>query len=168
VMNFCPLFCSSAKCTDCNTINGIATCVDPCNNYAVLNDDWRSVNNTDRSILHCDQNINLNSWHRMFLGGNSAQIPEACVPIYRCGTAAPSWINGTHPTQADGIVSRTGCGSWIQGCCPYTTNVKVKLCYGSYYVYKLGSPSICHISYCTGPKMQRREAHGPRARGSLT
>uniref|UniRef100_A0A8C7WV31 UMOD/GP2/OIT3-like D8C domain-containing protein n=1 Tax=Oryzias sinensis TaxID=183150 RepID=A0A8C7WV31_9TELE len=142
--------------TDNFTINGNATCLDPCNNYTVLNDDWRSVNNTDNSILHCDRDINWNGWYRMFLGGNSAQIPETCVPEYRCGTRAPLWINGSHPTQSEGIVSRPVCNAWSGSCCYFPTNtIKVKLCSGSYYVYKLGAPSNCHLAYCTGKKKKK-------------
>uniref|UniRef100_A0A3P9L428 UMOD/GP2/OIT3-like D8C domain-containing protein n=1 Tax=Oryzias latipes TaxID=8090 RepID=A0A3P9L428_ORYLA len=144
------LFCSSGM--DCNTINGIATCVDPCTNYTVLNDAWRSVLNTDSSNLHCDNEIKRNTWHRMFLGENNAQIPNTCVgQIFRCGTAAPLWINGAHPTQADGIVSRPVCGYWSGSCCFYSSNpIKAKLCYGSYYVYKLDTASTCWLAYCTG------------------
>uniref|UniRef100_A0A3P9I0K5 UMOD/GP2/OIT3-like D8C domain-containing protein n=1 Tax=Oryzias latipes TaxID=8090 RepID=A0A3P9I0K5_ORYLA len=135
-MRVLQIICSSGL--DVFTINGIETCVDPCNNYAVLNDDWRSVGSTDNIYAHCDQNINWNVWYRMFLGGNSAQIPETCVPEFRCGTSAPLWINGVHPTQSEGIVSRTVCNAWSGSCCYFPTHtIKVKLCYGSYYVYKL-------------------------------
>uniref|UniRef100_A0A8C7X8S4 UMOD/GP2/OIT3-like D8C domain-containing protein n=1 Tax=Oryzias sinensis TaxID=183150 RepID=A0A8C7X8S4_9TELE len=99
---------------------------------------------------YCDRN--LNGWHRMFLGGKNAQIPETCVgQTFRCGTIFPMWINGTHPTQSDSIVSRPVCGYMSGSCCGYSSNpIKVKLCYESYYVYKLESVSRCMLAYCTG------------------
>jgi hypothetical protein len=25
-------------------------------------------------------------------------MPEACPPMQRCGSSAPGWLNGSHPT----------------------------------------------------------------------
>uniref|UniRef100_A0A3B5R284 UMOD/GP2/OIT3-like D8C domain-containing protein n=1 Tax=Xiphophorus maculatus TaxID=8083 RepID=A0A3B5R284_XIPMA len=144
------LYLSSTKCTDCITTNGVVQCLDPCDTYTVLNDAWRSTENRDNSISHCDQYISWSGWYRFYLGQTSAQIPEKCVAEQRCGTHAPLWINGTHPVQLNEIVTRTVCNAWYGSCCAFPSHtIQIKLCYG-YYVYKLQQPSACNLAYCTG------------------
>uniref|UniRef100_UPI0037E74215 uncharacterized protein isoform X1 n=2 Tax=Semicossyphus pulcher TaxID=241346 RepID=UPI0037E74215 len=134
---------------DCIRLNGNLRCADPCQNYDVLNDDWRSTNNTSTQNLHCDRNVNWQGWYRLFLWGKSAHIPERCVAENRCGTHAPLWITEPHPTRSDQIVSRTVCNAWSGSCCRFTSHdIHVKHCYGNYYVYKLVQPSVCHLAYC--------------------
>ncbi|KAG7223797.1 hypothetical protein INR49_026480 [Caranx melampygus] len=89
--------CPSGR--DCIRYNGTTRCVDPCDHYTVLDDDWRSVNNTMNNILHCDRDVHWQGWYRLFLGQESAHIPERCVEKNRCGTHAPLWITQPHPTQ---------------------------------------------------------------------
>uniref|UniRef100_UPI0037E8697A uromodulin-like n=1 Tax=Semicossyphus pulcher TaxID=241346 RepID=UPI0037E8697A len=134
---------------DCIRFNGNLRCADPCQNYAVLNDDWRSTNNTSTQNLHCDRNVNWQGWYRLFLWGKSAHIPERCVAENRCGTHAPLWITEPHPTRSDQIVNRTVCNAWSGSCCRFTSHdIHVKHCYGNYYVYKLVQPSGCSLAYC--------------------
>ncbi|XP_049901123.1 uromodulin isoform X2 [Epinephelus moara] len=134
---------------DCIRNNGTQRCADPCEHYIVLDDDWRSTNNTSNEILHCDRNVNWQGWYRFFLGQTSAHIPDRCVGENRCGTHAPMWITQPNPTQPDEIVTRTACNAWAGSCCHFTsTTIHVKLCYGNYYVYKLAKPTACHLAYC--------------------
>ena len=63
-------------------------------------------------------------------------MQHKCVLKYRCGTKYPVWLNGTHPTVAEGVVSRTVCYSGYSGCCWFSNIIKVKNC-SSYYVYEL-------------------------------
>ncbi|XP_047433609.1 uromodulin-like isoform X2 [Mugil cephalus] len=134
---------------DCIQSNGTAECADPCDLYTVLNDDWRSTNNTGNAVIHCDRDINWQGWYRLLLEETSAQIPERCVETYRCGTHAPLWITEPHPTKSDGIVNRTVCNSWGGSCCYFSSHtILVKRCH-DYYVYKLDIPSTCHLAYCT-------------------
>nr|XP_029138525.1 deleted in malignant brain tumors 1 protein-like [Labrus bergylta] len=144
--------CGSTVCpsgTDCVRMNGTLQCADPCQEYTVLNDDWRSTNNTSTQNLHCDQHVDWQGWYRLFLGQTSAHIPEKCVAERRCGTHAPLWITTPHPTQSGQIVSRTVCGSWSGRCCRFSSHtIHVKLCYGNYFIYKLVRPSNCHLAYC--------------------
>ncbi|XP_026010271.1 scavenger receptor cysteine-rich type 1 protein M130-like [Astatotilapia calliptera] len=124
-------------------------CVDPCHNYTVLNDDWRSTNNTDIQVLHCDKNIDWQGWYRLFLGESGAHIPERCLDPNRCGTHAPLWITQPHPTQSGEILTRTVCSSWEGNCCKFESHIiHVKHCYGNYYVYKLVKPATCQLAYC--------------------
>ncbi|XP_043953345.1 uncharacterized protein LOC122820194 [Gambusia affinis] len=148
--------CTGCQCcpsgTACITTNGVVQCLDPCLNYTVLNDAWRSTENTNNSILHCDQYIVWSGWYRFYLGQTSAQIPEKCVAEQRCGTHAPLWINGAHPVQLNEIVTRTVCNAWLGSCCYFTSHtIQIKLCSG-YYVYKLQQPSTCWLAYCAEPQ----------------
>jgi len=139
--NVCPLG------MDC--ISNGNRCADPCNHYTVLNDEWRSTNNTSNQILHCDQDVNWQGWYRLFLGQTSAQIPERCIDEGSCGTHASMWIVEPHPTQSNVIVNRTVCSSWDGSCCWVSSHqIHVKRCYGNYYVYKLERPTSCHYAYC--------------------
>ncbi|XP_075946965.1 uncharacterized protein LOC142948715 [Anarhichas minor] len=134
---------------DCISSNGTLRCADPCEHYTVLDDDWRSTNNTSNQIIHCDYSINWQGWYRLLLEQTSAHIPERCVGGRRCGTHGTMWITEPHPTQSDEIVNRTVCGAWNNNCCSFRTHViHVKLCYGDYYVYKLVKPSGCSLAYC--------------------
>lgn len=145
--------CGSTLCPvgmDCISNNVNARCVDPCEYYTVLEDNWRSTNNTTDQT-HCDRGITGQGWYRMFLDQSSAQIPESCVEENRCGTHAPLWMTGPHPTQPGEIVNRTVCGSWSNNCCYFDLHtIQVKLCHGNYYVYKLVEPTGCLLSYCAG------------------
>uniref|UniRef100_A0A3Q3FUL4 ZP domain-containing protein n=1 Tax=Labrus bergylta TaxID=56723 RepID=A0A3Q3FUL4_9LABR len=131
--------CGSTVCpsgTDCVKKNGTLQCADPCQEYTVLNDDWRSTNNTSTQNLHCDRNVD---WQ------------EKCVAENRCGTHAPLWITTPHPTQSGQIVNRTVCNSWSGSCCRFSSHtIHIKLCYGNYFVYKLEPPSNCYLAYCAG------------------
>ncbi|XP_059183346.1 deleted in malignant brain tumors 1 protein-like [Centropristis striata] len=71
---------------DCISSNE-TRCADPCEHYTVLDDDWRSVNNTSIQIIYCDRDINWRGWYRLVLGQNSAHIPEHCVESNGTGPA---------------------------------------------------------------------------------
>lgn len=146
-------YCGNTVCPsgmDC--IN--SQCVDPCQNYATLNDDWRSTNNTNTEVLHCDRDINWQGWYRLFLNQTSARIPERCVESYSCGTHAPLWITQPHPTWSGEIVNRTVCNDWSGSCCHFQSHtIHVKLCHANYYVYKLVKPYTCNLAYCAGKPM---------------
>ncbi|XP_077057544.1 adhesion G protein-coupled receptor E2-like [Siphateles boraxobius] len=134
-----PTFCHSAYCADTGSINTSSTTVtpvtispDPCYNYTVLDNPWRSINNTHYSYM-CD----------------TAHIPDTCVAQYSCGTHITLWIRGGHPTVTDGVVTRDVCGHWSSYCCYYGSfPIKVKACPDNYYVYELVSPTVCHSAYC--------------------
>ncbi|CAM4467978.1 unnamed protein product [Leuciscus chuanchicus] len=153
-----PTICYSAYCADTGSINTSSTTVtpvtispDPCYNYTVLNDTWRSINNGYglHSYYNCDAYVSWSGWYRLFINGLSAQIPDTCVAQYSCGTHAPLWIRGGHPTVTDGVVTRDVCGHWNNYCCYFGSfPIKVKACPGNYYVYELVSPALCHSAYC--------------------
>jgi len=78
-------------------------------------------------------------------------MPDTCVDEYSCGTDAPLWLNGGHPTVEDGVVTRGVCGHWSNNCCFFQSNpIEVKACPEGYYVYKFVSPTTCSLAYCAG------------------
>ncbi|KAM5151610.1 uncharacterized protein ACMZJ9_009835 [Mantella aurantiaca] len=139
---------------DCNKYIGSYSCTDPCYNYTVLNDPWRSTSNTYNynygydyyNWFHCD--YSLSGWYR-FKGEYDQQIPERCVPQYSCGTYIPIWMNGSHPAVSDGVVNRTACSNWYSGCCTEPFNISVRMCPEGFYVYKLQGTPGCNYAYCT-------------------
>ncbi|XP_053410781.1 pancreatic secretory granule membrane major glycoprotein GP2 [Nycticebus coucang] len=124
-----------------------STCFDPCQNYTVLDEPFRSTENTENS-RGCDRG--LSGWYR-FVGEGGVRMPETCVPVYRCQADAPMWLNGTHPGLGDGIINRTSCAHWSDNCCLWKTKVLVKACPGGYYVYRLEGTPECRLRYCTEP-----------------
>lgn len=80
-------------------------------------------------------------------GEAGTKIATSCIPVYRCGTNAPAWMSGTHPTVAEGKVTRKVCYSWAGNCCYSSSNIEVVNCGGQYYVYKL-NPTGCSCRYC--------------------
>ncbi|XDV16216.1 hypothetical protein PO909_016028, partial [Leuciscus waleckii] len=123
---------------------------DPCYNYTELNDTWRSINNTrglHYNNFKCDRSVSWSGWYRLFINNTSAHIPDTCVAQFRCGTNAPLWIRGGHPTVTDGVVTRDVCGNGGSYCCYYGSfPIKVKACPDDYYVYELVSTA----GYCSG------------------
>ncbi|XP_072530493.1 uncharacterized protein [Salminus brasiliensis] len=141
-------YCNTAYCTAPSPTNN----TDPCNNYNVLDDNWRNTHTfyTMASKRHDDTLVEWNGWYRLYLQGKSAQISEWCVSSTTCGGYTPLWLNGSHPQVEDGIVTRDIYGT--NHCSySYTSNpIKVKACPGQYYVYKLVRPKLSNPvpSYC--------------------
>ncbi|XP_063788826.1 hemicentin-1-like [Pseudophryne corroboree] len=121
-------------------------CSDPCINYITINEPWRSTFNMFGS--HCDRN--KIGWYR-FTGRGGIRIPEGCVPKEKCSTGAPMWINGSHPSPDEGIITLTACATWNENCCHWRTTVKVKACPLGYHVYKLNGIPKCPLAFCTDP-----------------
>ena len=117
--------------------------ISECQNYGSLNSYTRKI--TYSGSQGCDSGIG-HGWFR-FEGSAGTRMPTSCPQIYRCGTDAPEWINGGHPTVADGQVSRQVCFHWVSSCCQVSTNIKVRNC-GSYYVYYLSGTPGCSYRYC--------------------
>ena len=116
--------------------------ISDCQNYGSLNSYTRKI--TYSGTGYCDSGIGP-GWFR-FEGSAGTRMPTSCPPTARCGTAATGWLNGGHPTVADGQVSRTVCFHWYN-CCRWSTNIKVRNC-GSYYVYYLSGTPNCDLRYC--------------------
>ncbi|XP_031549138.1 uncharacterized protein LOC116286709 isoform X3 [Actinia tenebrosa] len=131
---------------DCSHSEDVfVTCYrDECSNYAVLHasdraQGYRGIKNK------CDRYITP-AWYR-FMGDAGTAIATSCVPVRHCGTAAPGWMTGSHPTQADGVVTRTVCFNWNTTCCSRSKSIRVKNC-GEFYVYYLRGHRDCNLRYC--------------------
>ncbi|XP_073684045.1 dendrite extension defective protein 1-like [Garra rufa] len=133
---------------------------DPCYNYTVLDDLRRATSNQLQSSYYaqytskllCDTNVNWVGWYRLFIQGQSVQMPDTCVDQLSCGTHAPLWLNGSHPQIEDGVVTRDVCGHWWNNCCGFRSNpIRVKACPGNYYVYEFVRPNFCYGTYCAAP-----------------
>ena len=74
-------------------------------------------------------------------------MPIQCVPEYRCGAVLSGWLEGGHPTLADGAVSSKVCFTRGIDCCKKSNNIQVKDC-GSYFIYKLLKVTTCDRRYC--------------------
>ncbi|KAF3815824.1 hypothetical protein GH733_016226, partial [Mirounga leonina] len=141
--------CSPGSCgpgLDCVPGGDALVCADPCQEYRILDEYWRSAEHG--AGYTCD--MGLSGWYR-FVGSGGVRLAETCVPVLHCNTAAPMWLNGTHPSSDEGIVSRTACAHWSGHCCLWDAPVQVKACAGGYYVYNLGAPTECYLAYCTDP-----------------
>ena len=125
-----------------------------CKSHQVLDQADRAEGYSDRSSVKCDgrapDNIVSPGWYRM-TGASGNQIPEKCVPKNRCGTHAPGWLNGSHPSVLEGVVARRVCYHWSRSCCKWKNNIKIRNC-GDYYVYELVKPPACYLRYCGNNK----------------
>lgn len=123
--------------------------IDPCVHYNLLNTSDRrsSYNGSSYSYYTCDyyQISNPKAWYRF--GENAgSQMATGCVAVGHCGTQTPGWLNGSHPTQDQGIVSMNVCFNKNDNCCYFYKSILVRNC-GLFYSYELVKPSYCH-RYC--------------------
>ena len=73
-----------------------------------------------------------------------------------CGTSIVAYMEGSHPTVYEGVVSRNFCFEWDTGPCQFTVRSEVKTCADpekpgeTFYVYKLKYPPgiHCYWAYC--------------------
>ena len=115
-----------------------------CHTYQRLASADRKVTNGSSNIV-CD-NLLGPGWFR-FQGAAGTRMPTSCPPTWRCGTHATGWLNGGHPTVADGNITRQVCFHWSSNCCHWSTNIQVRNC-GSFYVYYFHGTPACHLRYC--------------------
>ena len=118
-----------------------------CQNYQVLNSVDRKVTNIDSPFL-CDKSLGP-AWFR-FQGDAGTKIPTSCISSHRCGAHAAGWLNGTHPEENDGKVTRQVCFSWASNCCRWSVNIQVQNCSGYYLYYIHGTNPVqqCSLRYC--------------------
>ena len=119
---------------------------DGCTNYQQPNDKTRAASVHSGNTLRCDQKDLATKWYR-FTGASGTLMPTSCVPKHYCGTHAPGWLSGAHPTGVGQTVSSKVCFHWGGSCCHWHTYVQIKKCNG-FYVYKLGKTPHCWLRYC--------------------
>ncbi|XP_063072047.1 uromodulin-like [Engraulis encrasicolus] len=125
---------------------------DPCYNYTILNDTWRSTEVVGNIFsLRCDGGGHWQGWYLLVHQNYSVRMPTSCVQPFRCGTAGTIWMNGSHPSPEEGVVTRQACPSYNGFCCHPSyplPNIQVKTCPGNYTVYKLEDPVHYCGAYC--------------------
>ena len=119
--------------------------MDGCRNYTVLDEADRAQGNAQPPHNRGDNSL-LTGWYR-FQGAAGDRMPDKSVLMYRCGTVGPGWLNGIHPTVAEGVVTRTVCYTLNSACCLLSNIIKVKNC-SSYHVYELQRTLNSLFGYC--------------------
>ena len=121
------------------------------NVYTKLNNPRRSINSIWKYGQQplCDRNLPW-GWYRFtsYVGG---QMPSSLVRPNHCGTVAPIWIKGKHPSVKDGAATRKACINffgWRNGCAQ-SFNITIRNC-SSFYVYFLRPTYSCALAYCAG------------------
>ena len=124
--------------------------VDECNNYTVLSEADRAQGHIviNASNYRCDRDDLVPGWYR-FQGAAGDWMADKCVPENHCGTHYPVWLSGTHPTVAEGLVTRRVCYhvASSNSCCYWYNSIRVKNC-GTYFVYELPRQYSCPARYC--------------------
>ena len=114
--------------------------VDGCTNYTVLSEADHAQGNA-QPPHNRDHSGLVTGWYR-FQGAAGDRIQDRCDLKYGC-----SWLDGTHPTVTEGVVTRTVCYTYSDDCCSDSTIIKVKNC-SSYYVYELPRTPDQYSRYC--------------------
>ena len=114
-----------------------------CKSYKTLSEHNRAQGY--KGVVKCDRPL-ATGWYR-FTGLAGNKMPDSCVSKYYCGTHAPGWLTGGHPTVAQGAVSRKVCFHWSSGCCQWSRYIRVRNC-GAFYVYYLSATPACNLRYC--------------------
>ncbi|XP_074607258.1 uromodulin-like [Acropora palmata] len=117
--------------------------LDECRNYKILSSADRKVTYRPYHRL-CDGTLGP-GWFR-FQGDAGTKMPTWCTPTYRCGSLGTGWLNGAHPQEHEGNVTRQACFHYPPSCCQFFHNIQVRNCSG-YYVYYL-TATKCTTRYC--------------------
>ena len=117
-----------------------------CSSYKWLTEANRHRDAVSSTVL-CDRNfITKKAWYR-FANESGNQMATTCVPMNKCYTHAPGWLNGSHPEVHEGIVTRRICFHWSNKCCNWETNIRLRNC-GPFYSYELTRTPGCSLRYC--------------------
>jgi len=124
----------------------------PCNNYKVLNDRYRNVQN-GATPQKCDLSNHPNvspdwqghAWYRI-LPPAGTEILTYSPGSSKCGTAVTGWIDGFPAINQIGqtVPAKVRFYSWI--------DINITLCRdtkSNYYVYQLPNAPACNHKYCT-------------------
>ena len=120
-----------------------------CQNYARLDSADRKVTYVStRGYRQSDNGLGP-GWFR-FEGAAGTRMASTCPDVQRCGARLPGWLEGGHPSVADGQSERKVCFCGNNNCCVHSTIIKVRNC-SSFYVYYLhGTPvsRAAKLRYC--------------------
>lgn len=120
-------------------------------NLAICTSSYKKLTAADRKVSFanvaslCDNGMAVD-WYR-FQNDAGTQMATTCPSTNHCNTQGTGWLNGAHPSEAEGIVTRTVCFNWSGNCCNWSKSIKVVNC-GSFYLYELGPSPVCNVRYC--------------------
>ena len=80
--------------------------------------------------------------------GAGTRMPEHEIEYRHCGTRAPGWLNGKHPTENGQIVDRQVCFTYSSDSCYTYIQVQVIKC-DTYFLYYLEDIPYCYYRYCS-------------------
>jgi hypothetical protein len=125
--------------------------VDPCKNYKSINNPYRSKKYKVPAgeVLICDYKLTA-GWYR-FTSVVGGKMPTTKPEPYCCGTVAPIWMRGTHPTTKGQVIQATACTNLHnrRNGCLFSKPMSVKNC-GDFFVYDLKPSRGCSMAYCAG------------------
>ena len=159
-INTCFLYggCETqGECEGC--VSGRINCIIPqpdhCVEYMVLDNAYRSVNNSENQS-YCDRPSPFpqsSDWqgpgyYRMISPAGS-RLPEFPAPYGHCGTPAPGWLRGEHPHDIYAEKDMTVCFNFELNHedCLYKTSITVTNC-DAFFVYMLPDVPDCFMAYC--------------------
>ncbi|XP_078370329.1 pancreatic secretory granule membrane major glycoprotein GP2-like [Oculina patagonica] len=116
-----------------------------CSSYKLLEEADRSIAFSSPSVKKCDKYLQF-GWYR-FRGAAGTMMPTSCVPTSKCGTDAPGWLQGRHPSTSEGVIQAKVCFHWNSNCCHWSSLIRVRNC-GAFYVYQLVQSPQCSLRYC--------------------
>ena len=85
-------------------------------------------------------------WYRM-TGAAGTRIPEKSPGVGHCGTHAPGWMSGVHPSTPGDQAVATVCFHWGSKDCGLNVTTTVIHC-GDFYLYELPQTPWCVLRYC--------------------
>jgi cysteine-rich repeat protein len=152
------------ECDDGNLV-GDDACSNLCENnldvqclmpYHVLDLPDRNVdfNDGDGNVEWCDRTNSASvdsqwqglGWYRL-MGAAGTRLPVEPPDDNSCGTEAPGWMLGNHPSILDGVAPRTSCFAWAENICEWESPIEVVNC-GEFYLYRLLNTKTCSLRYC--------------------
>ncbi|KXJ07980.1 uncharacterized protein LOC110249594 [Exaiptasia diaphana] len=119
---------------------------DECSNYKTLVEIDRGASFYNPSEKKGDHTLQTN-WYR-FNEGAGNKMADRCVPVFHCGTHAPGWLLGGHPTNATRHpVIKDVCFNWQGNCCFFRGQILVRQC-GDFFIYNLRKIRFKYLRYC--------------------
>ena len=143
---------------------------DPCNNYKILNDKNRNIENGNFPVK-CDKSDSDHAspdwqgldWYRI-LPPAGTQITTQAPGMYKCGTQITGWINGLPALTIGQTETATVCYQSGNNVCAFKGEINITLCADNnkYLVYQLPDTPTCSLKYCTDPVRRPSVSKGGR------
>ena len=139
------ILCLNSQTLNCNILD--IPMHNQCHNYKWLKERSRNMNfPSNKSAKENDHTApGFPGWFR-FGGAAGTKMATSCPKPFHCGGNGAGWLNGTHPTVAEGNVRRKVCYSLV-GCCWTSHYIHVINC-GKFYIYNLPRSRCSPCRFC--------------------